>query len=665
MKNEKSEKTRAWLLYEEGKRYNNDLVPNQYNLVNSNVEFFAGNQWLHLPTSRAMASLPKPVFNIIKRIVSAFVASMTSSSTRITLEPLSYVKSEDFEDDNLRSADVANREIENLWDKLRLDFRIRDALFDGAVTGDYCCHFYWNPERRPYGNVAGRLGEVKGEIEMEMVDGINVMFGNPNNRCVEDQPYILIIGRDTVANLQEEYDYYHKSGDEIVVADYDNGLQPGIGGKVELTGDETGKALFIYLYEKKKVKQKKVDAKGEPVMENVYGRDGEPIIETDGNGKPIYGIDGVPVYRKRQAEEEVETVHVSKCTQNVDIYTQINTGLTYYPIAWGNWETQKNQYHGRALVTGIIPNQIFINTMFALVMRHLQNLGFPKIIYNRDILPNYSNAVGEAVGIKGLPPNMGVNSAVTTVRAADMSGQIIQAIDKAMEYTKECLGATDAQLGNVRAENTSALIALQNASAVPLENPRANLYEWVEDIGRILLDMLGTYYGVRPLALPTVTNRTTGVNDTFGMPMLEEIKVVGITEFDFSKLKHMWLKVRADVGASAYWSKIAMVQTLDNLKADGTLDIIQYLERMPNEFIPQKDELIADIKKKMGMSQSGTVLAPTGGNGGGAGGARGGASLLGNLSGQSQKQIKADELSPMSKEALYRQSEATSGAGQE
>ena len=299
--------------------------------------------------------------------------------------------------------------------------------------------------------------------------------------------------------------------------------------------------------------------------------------------------------------------------------------------------------------------------MFALVMRHLQNLGFPKIIYNRDILPNYSNAVGEAIGIKGLPPNMGVNSAVTTVRAADMSGQIIQAIDKAMEYTKECLGATDAQLGNVRAENTSALIALQNASAVPLENPRSNLYEWVEDIGRILLDMMGTYYGVRPLAVPAVINSTTGVSDTVGMPMLKEVKIVGVTDFDFSKLKHMWLRVKADVGASAYWSKLAMVQTLDNLKADGTLDIIQYLERMPSEFIPKKDELIADIKKKMGMAQVGSTLAPTGGNGQGVGGERGGAALIGNLSGQSQKQINARELSPMSERALYSQSEATSG----
>ena len=302
----------------------------------------------------------------------------------------------------------------------------------------------------------------------------------------------------------------------------------------------------------------------------------------------------MPIYKRRQAEEEVETVHVSKCTQNVDIYTQINTGLTYYPIAWGNWETQKNQYHGRALVTGIIPNQIFINTMFALVMRHLQNLGFPKIIYNRDILPNYSNAVGEAIGIKGLPPNMGVNSAVTTVRAADMSGQIIQAIDKAMEYTKECLGATDAQLGNVRAENTSALIALQNASAVPLENPRSNLYEWVEDIGRILLDMMGTYYGVRPLAVPAVINSTTGVSDTVGMPMLKEVKIVGILKGSVFFMTELAKRVTADVyldfmQVSSYGSgtvssgDIRIKKDLDEPLEGENVIIVQFLKAKTEE----------------------------------------------------------------------------------
>ena len=39
----------------------------------------------------------------------------------------------------------------------------------------------------------------------------NVMFGNPNCREVEKQPYILIVGRDTVENLKREALYWRKN----------------------------------------------------------------------------------------------------------------------------------------------------------------------------------------------------------------------------------------------------------------------------------------------------------------------------------------------------------------------------------------------------------------------------------------------------------------------
>ena len=82
-------KTRAWKYYERGRQYNNRLTPNQYNLVNTNIEFFSGNQWVHLAQTPAMQKLPKPTFNIIKRVASLFVASLTSSASTINFDELS------------------------------------------------------------------------------------------------------------------------------------------------------------------------------------------------------------------------------------------------------------------------------------------------------------------------------------------------------------------------------------------------------------------------------------------------------------------------------------------------------------------------------------------------------------------------------------------------
>ncbi len=569
--------TLAWKLYEEGRSYNSRLVPNQYSLVETNTEFFTGNQWLHLPDTPAMRSLPKPTFNILKRVTSLFIASLTSSDVTVRFEPLTYYDAG--ETGGQDAARFANAEIANLLEKFKFEYRLRDALFDGARTGDYAAHFWYDPDAVPYG---GAFGEQRGEIRMELVDGIDVMFGNPGDRCVEDQPYILIVGRDTVGNLRREAERQRKiraftggaapaTTPEDIRPDGETGDFPGIGGRTEHNGEENGKALYVLLYTKAE----------------------REVQETGPDGKK----------RKRR----ITTVHVTKATRTAVIYEDVDTGLSRYPIAWGNWEKQKNQYHGRALVTGIIPNQIFINTMFATAMRHLQLMAFPKTVYNADLISAWTNEVGQAIGVHGLQPGQSVSQAAYPLQGAEMSSQIFALIDKAMSYTKECLGATDAQMGNVRPENTSALMVLQTNAEVPLENIRSGLHEWVEDIGAILLDFMGTYYGKRPVVVEREFEEI--VTGSGGEPELDmttgqlRTRTVGrkvAQEFDFSRFKDLWLNLRVDVGATTYFSEIAMTQTLDNLRRDGTLDVIQYLERVPDKLIPKKEELIRQLRSRSG-----------------------------------------------------------------
>lgn len=544
--------TKAWERYEQGRTYNTRLVPSQYDLVNTNVEFFAGNQWLNLSQTGAMQKLPKPTFNIIKRVASLFVASLTSSAASISFDGFGSGADARPGWDGESAAAVATAEVQNLLEKFKMDYRIREALFDGAQTGDYCAHFYWDPEAIPYG---GAFGKHEGEIRMELVDGINVMFGNPNVANVEKQPYILIVGRDTVENLDaERRAHRNETNREQINADGEVFEQIGVGGRTELSGEgDSGKALYVYMYEKK-------------------------------NG----------------------TVHVTKATRTSVIYEDVDTGLSRYPIAWGNWEKQKNQYHGRALVTGIIPNQIFINTMFAMVMRHLQLMGFPKTVYNADLISQWSNEVGQAIGVRGLQPGQDISQVAYNLQPADMSNQIITAIDKAVGYTKDCLGATDAQLGNVKPENTSALMVLQNSAEIPLENIRAGLYEWLEDIGAILLDMMGTYYGVRSVMRSYVCDEP--VMGAHGMPVIDPetglMRMNTVTRrmaapYDFSSFKKLWFNVRVNAGATTYYSEIAMIQTLDNLRREGIIDIVEYLERIPDKLIPRKAELVEEMKKRI------------------------------------------------------------------
>jgi hypothetical protein len=518
-----AETVNDWKLYEAGRNYNNRLDPNYYETVDANIDFFSGNQWRNLPD----VDLPKPVINIIKRVITFFVASMTTSKVKLHYEPL--MMADNTPPAEILAADVANAVTDTLFDKFKIEYKVRDALFDGAITGDYCAHFYFDIDKRPYLAMEG----VKGEICMELLDGSNVMMGNANNPKVDVQPYIIISGREMVETLKEEAKAYSQDTDAIV-SDTDYQYQAGDASRIEVEGDESGKALYIIVYKK---------------------------------------------------DKQAGTIKASKCVQNAYIYKDIDTGLSHYPIAWGNWEKQKNQYHGRALCTGMLPNQIAINRMFSMVIYHLMMTAFPKAVYNADYIATFDNAIGSAIGISGLGPEANIRNIAGYLEPGNMSNQIAQMIEMLMQYTKETLGISDAALGQIDPKNTSAIIAVQKSSAIPMENVKAGLYEWIEDIGRILFDMIGTYYGLRPLVLEQEGQKVQQM-------------------FDFAVFKDMWLDVKAEVGESSYWSEIAAIQTLDNLLANQHLDIIQYLERIPDEYVPQKDKLISEVKERMAQQQA-------------------------------------------------------------
>ncbi len=422
----------------------------------------------------------------------------------------------------VKNTDLANAELKNILENVNFDAKSRTLLSDGFDTGDFCLHWYFDMDERPF---KAYRPEVKGVIKAEIIDSTNVLFGNPNTRDVEKQPYIILVGRDLVKNLKEEAKRNGKSED-LIKADSETLLQMGDNGKIENDAKGFEKALYIIKYFKK-------------------------------NGE----------------------VYANKSVRGTYIYENRNTKLSYYPIAFNNWEEVKGSYHGRAETTGIIPNQISINKMFAMVIYHLMLTAFPTAVYDADRIEGWTNEIGAQIPVINLQEG-NIRNIAGYLEPAQMSNQIIDAIELAMQYTKETLGVGDASLGNVTMNNATAIIAIQKSAAVPLENVKAAFYEFVKDCGRIVIDMMATYYGIRPVVMTGAMNERT------------------VEDFDFSILKGMWLHIKTDVGNASYFSEVASVQTLDNLLNNGFLEFVEYLKRIPDEIIPNKQELINSIEQQ-------------------------------------------------------------------
>jgi hypothetical protein len=248
--------------------------------------------------------------------------------------------------------------------------------------------------------------------------------------------------------------------------------------------------------------------------------------------------------------------------------------LSLYPIAFFNWASIKNSWHGQAVGTGLIDNQIFINKGFAMVMKHMMDTAFSKVVYDSTVVDEWSDRVGEAIAVNGP-----VESVAKVISPGQMQSGMLEVLSMAISHTKEFLGANDAALGDVAPNNTSAILALQNASAVPLENVKRNLYQFVEDIGLIWLDFMFSYYDDKRLV--DVGENGKGSYETFS----------------FSKYKNALFNCKVDVGASSYWSEISSLNTLDALLKLNRISTVQYLERLPEGLIPDKDGLIEEIRQ--------------------------------------------------------------------
>lgn len=382
--------------------------------------------------------LDQPVMNMLSRVVKYFVASVMSDDIGVSVT--------DFDDDEALKPllEMLGSQFDAVMEGCGFRHKAREAIRNAAVDGDGCIHFYFDAEDDAPQPGDGSIGfaSTPGHIEAEIIENTNVHFGDPQSGDLQRQPYLLLHFRRLVEDVRRTA--RENGGDADAV-------QPDEDENRYSDAPEEGKVTVVRRYWKQR----------------------------GANGR--------------------KTVWFCEVSDGAMVRRPTDTGYTRYPIAFMPWEKVKDQFHGQAAITGMIPNQIFVNKLFAMAMQHVKHMAFPKIVYNRNLLAGrkWSNRVGEAIGVNG-DPNLAV---ATGLRAPDMSSQVLVMIDKVIAYTRDTMGASDAALGNVAPDNTSAIIAVQKATSMPLELQRQDFYTFVEDSVRVWLDMMAQNYGVRPVRL--------------------------------------------------------------------------------------------------------------------------------------------------------------------
>lgn len=487
-----------------------------YETVKKCENFYIGRQWEGLNAP----DLPKPVLNVTKRVVSYFIAMLVSDDVGVLMEPYTKTKTQMMAEDSGESTEIIREE---------LDARVIETEVDKTIER---CNI--KAQARKVVRNAAVDGDAylyfyfdetidaghggRGGIASEIIDNTGVIFGNPYKSDIQKQPYILIATPCILSDVREEAKRLGMSEDVISQIHADDDLD-------------------TYTYK-----------------------------QTGTN-------DICTVITKLWKESG--TVHAMKVTKDSILRQEWDTGYERYPIANMVWEEIKNSYHGMSAVQQTIPNQICINQLYAMTIHWTKMNALPKTVYDATKIVKWTNKVGQAIGVMGNP-----NDAIASAQGgATMSPQVTNLISGLMQHTSEYMGANDAALGNVKPDNTSAIIATQNAAAMPLEIQRLEYFRWMEDCVRIMIDIIRTDYGLRPVSVALDGNSFDGV-------------------FDFSTLSDANYNMKVEIGQSSFWSELTQIQTADNLFAKGIIpDAAMYLDLIPDKFVKNKSKIVKQMKE--------------------------------------------------------------------
>lgn len=376
----------------------------------------------------------------------------------------------------------------------------------------------------------------------EILSKNDIYFGNENDSEIQSQPYMIIKRRIPVSSAKLLAEEEEVSEEEI---DYIIGDQE--------TLEESGK-----------------DSK----------------IEKDNNVTIIYKF-----------WKEKKTVHYSISTRYVEIKTDEDMQLKYYPLFHMLWEDKEGSARGAGEITrGLIANQIEVNKTLMRRAVVTKNTAYPTKIVNVEKVtnPEAVNRVGAVLEVADKTTD-DVHKAFGIIQPAQMSDDVEKLQKDLIDMSRNLANASQAAAGDVNAEEASgrAILAVQQASRTPLTDQLSNLKKAAEDYARIAFDMIRVYNDEGMDLEEEVEDLTTGETT---------IQVVNIPPETLNEIE---VNIKVDITPKSPYDRYAQERSIENLFTKGMFNpqMLQqlkfYLECLEDDSVMPKQKLLDRVNKEL------------------------------------------------------------------
>lgn len=523
--------------YKKGVDYQNSL--GLHTSIPECVKFYEGDQWAKVTKNTKM--FPRPVVNIIEMNCNNKKSQVLSSPIKIVYKAS---EAEQLTEANKNSiVERFNHFAEYEQSRLRqADINSKIAI-DGIVKGSMCAYYYWDK------NVPGVDGLIEGDIAVQIIDPLSVIFANPNEKDEQKQEWIMLISRENVENVKEMAD---SDVDKSLIAD-DNS---------DSVYKETESDTEKYV----------------TVITRFFRHDGEVYFEKATkevifNKARPFTPDPVSV-KKRIDGEKVEKEEDKP--QNRFVKPK---KATLYPIVFGQWKQRDKSIYGRGEVETIIPNQKAINWMLGLQILMGQNESMSPVVVTPDALrgQKITNEPGQV-----LTDYSKTGNGIRFVNKQGMTQASVNLVDKIADLTRVAVGSSEVMNGEIISAGMSgaAIAQLQAQALKPIEDLQRNFWRFVEKVGEVLEQFLRFFFKDRKFQYKDKDENI--INDTFNSADYEN------THFD----------VVAEAVAGTVMSDVADINILDGLFAKGSINLKTYIKCYPENAIANRQKLLEEIESE-------------------------------------------------------------------
>lgn len=512
--------------------------------TNKNWNFYSGKQWDGIESG----SEELPFLNFIKPTIKHKVSTVSQNNM-----VANYSDAEGREE-LAEFYDKCNTLFSACWERANEDLELWATMKEAAVTGDGIQYFG-----------TADVGD------MQRLPNTSVFYGDESQPNIQLQPYVIIQERLAVGKIKAIAEENGLSKEEIdqIVPDQETERMVGNRDEVEdsSTSDESKATCIIHLEKK----------------------------------------DGI--------------VHVARATKTVVFQPEkairvINSdgsdgrGMTLYPLLKISWEDFPNSARGLSEVEQLIPNQLEINKTLARRSMIIKLTAYPRIAYDGTVIANPEDL--EKVGAPIEMQSGGVqsvNQAIAYLNPAQSNSDPKNYADDLLSISQELSGSGETAMGNINPNRVaaSAIIAIRDQAALPLNEQVAKMKTFVEDMARLWIEIWAVY---NPNGLDVLVER---IDEKTG----EKRKV--LEKITKKEIDEMSPDIRVDTSQDNPWTKEAEQNWLDNVLEKGYIQFEEYIEASPEHGIVPKNKMQAILDERKAeqrrqMELEGNMLKQTEGD---------------------------------------------------